>query len=284
MAEPIPQKPYQKGTDTKLDRRETDFKKFCLEILDQEPRFKKEIIIPYLQQLHDRGQAYTSVRTALVQLYMLANRRYTTPVPSLNKEAIGKYMGLLLASGAGATESKAKPIANGNDLQCLLRFLWTESPVTYTSNRYRVQLALFLLMASFTASRPGAIVEGSDHRQSNESLEYGEMKLLLEADECTQIPQLILLIYFHKRKNRRGKEEVAFRLRDLGHDPVMWPILFVLALAFKDDAFKVPELTPYNLVELKVYIVSILSLIWLVSANTNLASSRANISSLRVER
>jgi len=76
--------------------------------------------------------------------------------------------------------------------------------------------------------------------------------------------------------------EIAFRLRDIGHDPVMWPILLVFALAFKDNAFKVPVLTPYNLVELKVYIVSILSLIWL--ANTNLASSRAKISSLRMER
>jgi len=53
---------------------------------------------------------------------------------------------------------------------------------------------------------------------------------------------------------RKSKQEIAFRLRDIGYDPVMWPILLVLALAFKDNAF---ELTPYNLVELKVYIVSI---------------------------
>jgi len=67
----------------------------------------------------------------------------------------------LLASGARATEYKAKQIASGNDLQFFLRFLWTEAPVIYTSNRYRVQLALFLLVATFTAPHPGAIVEGS---------------------------------------------------------------------------------------------------------------------------
>ena len=67
------------------------------------------------------------------------------------REVITKYIRLLLASDVGAVEYETKPAANGDDLQ-YLRFLWIEGSVIY--NCYRVQVARFLLLDSFIASRP----------------------------------------------------------------------------------------------------------------------------------
>lgn len=124
---------------------------------------------------------------------------------------------------------KEKLVANGNNLTALLHFLWMEAPIIYWSNRYHVQWALFLLLA---ASRLGAIVESDNHRNSNQSLKYGKVKLLLERDPETKKVQLVLIVYFYKREYRRDNEETSFRARDLSSNPITWPILLLLALAF----------------------------------------------------
>ncbi|KAF8434041.1 hypothetical protein BGX38DRAFT_1333611 [Terfezia claveryi] len=169
--------------------------------------------------------------------YRTVQTLLTTEVTSIPKKPyvkatlLRKFLGLIQSKPIANSEYKTKSVANGDDLKSMIRFLWMEAPIVYAANRYRVQLALFLLLASFTASRPGAIVESSNHRSSNESLEYGETKLLLEEDEETGTLGWVLLVYFHKRKNRRGNEEACFRLRDIGEDPFTWPVTLMIALA-----------------------------------------------------
>ena len=115
---------------------------------------------------------------------MLANQQNYIPIVGSGREVITKYIRLYwLASDIGAVEYETKPAANGDDLQSL-RFLWIEGSVIY--NCYRVQVARFLLLASFIASRSEAILGGSHHWQSNESLEYGEIKVPWETDEIAQ--------------------------------------------------------------------------------------------------
>lgn len=133
-------------------------------------------------------------------------------------------------------------------------------------------MALFLLLATFTASRPGAIVESDNHRNSNQSLEYGEVKLRLERDSSTL---LVLIMYFYKRKYRRNNEETSFRVSDLSLDPIAWPILLLLALAFHEKAFEVPHLIPKALTTLEVsfipcccYIHSIIKLALTITVNS----------------
>ena len=136
-------------------------------------------------------------------------------------------------------------------------------------------MALFLLLATFTASRPGAIVESDNYRNSNQSLEYGEVKLRSERDSSTKKAQLVLIMYFHKRKYRRTNEETSFRVSDLSLDSIAWPILLLLALAFHEKAFEVPHLIPKALTTLEVsfipcccYIHSIIKLALTITVNS----------------
>jgi len=76
---------------------------------------------------------------------------------------VGKFLDRLKAQPIANDAYTNKSVANGNDLKLILQFLWIESLTVYSANRYHLQLALFLLVASFTASQPGAIVEGSNH-------------------------------------------------------------------------------------------------------------------------
>src|SRR6266496_815800 len=43
---------------------------------------------------------------------------------------------------------------------------------TFIYERYRIQLALFMQIMAYTASRPGAIIESTCRRHSNEALRY----------------------------------------------------------------------------------------------------------------
>lgn len=135
---------------------------------------------------------------------------------------------------------KVKPVASIIDAEDLLNFLWKESSIPFPCHRYVLQLALYINLATITATRPGAIISGGDYYQS---LEYGEIELCLERDSNTNGSSLILFVSFHKRKGRRNREELKFPLRDIGDDPSLWPVALVIALAFHDKAFRAPSLT-----------------------------------------
>ena len=65
-----------------------------------------------------------------------------------------------------------KNLVNAADVEVLLRHLWTEDDFRYGCERYRVQLALMLHIMTGTGSRPGALVESSAYKNTNEGLKY----------------------------------------------------------------------------------------------------------------
>jgi len=59
------------------------------------------------------------------------------------------------------------------DLFNTLQYLWCRDQHLYECERYRVQFALVLQILVYSCSRPGAVVELSCHKGSNEVLTYG---------------------------------------------------------------------------------------------------------------
>ncbi|KAF7889364.1 uncharacterized protein EAF01_010857 [Botrytis porri] len=71
-----------------------------------------------------------------------------------------------------STRTRKKPIAKIIDLKDLIGFLWMNDPVNFLHERTRVQLALLILMTTFTASRPGPIVESHACCLSGQAILY----------------------------------------------------------------------------------------------------------------
>lgn len=64
-----------------------------------------------------------------------------------------------------------------------LHYLWTCDEYQYTLERSRVQLAFFILLAAYTATRPGAVVEASTWIGSNEALCYKDVAIKVAKDQ-----------------------------------------------------------------------------------------------------
>src|SRR2546423_967626 len=73
----------------------------------------------------------------------------------------------------GLKEScQGKSTATSMDMKIILEQLWCHDSYTFIHERYRIQLALFVQILAYSASRPGAVVECSKYPNSNEALLY----------------------------------------------------------------------------------------------------------------
>lgn len=66
-----------------------------------------------------------------------------------------------------------------DDLRCLVRHHWVHDQEKYPTERQRIQMSLLLLLAAFTASRPGPIIESRCAKGSNQALQYRDIELML---------------------------------------------------------------------------------------------------------
>ena len=57
-----------------------------------------------------------------------------------------------------SSKVRPKPMAASQELDVLLRYLWAEDQHVFKQEHFRVQLALYLLILSYTASRPRTLV------------------------------------------------------------------------------------------------------------------------------
>ena len=78
------------------------------------------------------------------------------------------------------TGQGAKPVMELEDLMAVFEYLWRYDTHKYLLERKRVQLACFILIAAFTSSRPGAIVESSASgiRGTGAALLYKDIQLI----------------------------------------------------------------------------------------------------------
>ena len=86
---------------------------------------------------------------------------------------MNQYASGALAHELGLQDIRGcKGLATRTDLHALLHYLWARDTHQFRHERYRVQIAFILHLLSYTATRPGAIIESSAYAQSNEGLLY----------------------------------------------------------------------------------------------------------------
>ncbi|KAI9763324.1 MAG: hypothetical protein M1840_000589 [Geoglossum simile] len=147
-----------------------------------------------------------------------------------------------------------KPLLDVNDLLTILRYHWTSDCRTFSHERLRVQLALILLVAAYTATRPGAIVERPYVKGSNKVLCYKDIELtILRNPELGKRDVLVMGVTLLHTKGGQGQKKPKTYLFHEDTNLVFCPITLFLALAFADKAFAAPGLTsPEQLFALKV--------------------------------
>ncbi|KAJ6464146.1 hypothetical protein C8R47DRAFT_1224857 [Mycena vitilis] len=106
-------------------------------------------------------------------------RAVGTPIPkAISVELIAYARGECAIKYDLTTEQRVRPIADGVDVRILLLSLWsTADPII--STRLRFQLAAFILLAAYTVSRPGAIVESSAYVGSGDALKWKGIEFLV---------------------------------------------------------------------------------------------------------
>jgi hypothetical protein len=62
---------------------------------------------------------------------------------------------------------REKPVMNVDDLYIVLHHYWTRDVTPYPDGRQIIQLAFFLLVSAYTASRPGALVYVNQNERTN---------------------------------------------------------------------------------------------------------------------
>lgn len=100
-----------------------------------------------------------------------------------------------------------KESINVDDLHHLLKYLWTRDTHVYAVERQRIQQALITLLIALTTVRPGAIVESSSYRGSNEALLYRDVALRLVRDPV-EPSQTVLLMEVTVRLWKGEREKV----------------------------------------------------------------------------
>ncbi|KAL3421818.1 hypothetical protein PVAG01_05974 [Phlyctema vagabunda] len=92
--------------------------------------------------------------------------------PSDRKELASYFRSELKDEFSLSSKRRQKPQMDLKDLEKLLYFLWAEDEHKFTHMRGRVQLAFYLLLLVYTASRPGAVVVSDAYRNTNQALKY----------------------------------------------------------------------------------------------------------------
>jgi hypothetical protein len=99
-----------------------------------------------------------------------------------------------------------KPTLGIEDLLVILRYHWCLDTASVPHERYTVQMPLLIFMTAFTASRPGALVESSCARGSNEALRYRNMVLRVLANPNNSNDRILAIeVSLHVIKGRRNK-------------------------------------------------------------------------------
>ena len=89
----------------------------------------------------------------------------------------------------------------------MLHYHWALDTSTFPNERQRLQLSLLLLMLAYTGARPGALVECSLLRGSNQALRYRDMDLIVLRDaDDSQYHILVMTVKVVLNKGARDNE------------------------------------------------------------------------------
>ncbi|KAF8250945.1 hypothetical protein K440DRAFT_113864 [Wilcoxina mikolae CBS 423.85] len=203
----------------------------------------------YLEWLLDNGQI--SKRSTLQTHWRFLRLGYVRKYGKMNADVsleLTTYLDGPLTQRHGLDKSpKPRPVMDVNYLFSLLHYHWTCDTEIFPHERYRVQLPLLILLTAYTSSRPGTLVECGLYAGTNEGLHYRDIRLsLLRNPVLKDGDVLVLEVTCRFIKGERNGKPKTYVMHERDDNPVLCPILHFLSLAFADNAFRAPDLTPEN--------------------------------------
>ncbi|RPB23788.1 hypothetical protein L211DRAFT_221757 [Terfezia boudieri ATCC MYA-4762] len=132
---------------------------------------------------------------------------------------------------------KPKGVINHHDVGHLLRSHWESDSWRLRDGRRRVELALIVLLLSFTAGRPGAVLNTICH--PGEALKYKNFQIVAIHNENGQRLYTMKISYHLVKGNwGKGKNPTEFHCFEDKESPIYCPLQLFFALALADNAFE----------------------------------------------
>lgn len=135
---------------------------------------------------------------------------------------------------------RKKKSADMYDLEILLKAFRLSSH--FRTNTMRDQMGYLLMLLHILAERPGALVEGSGHRDTNQGLQHGDHEVFVTSDpDNPGTVRVILHVTIRLLKGYRNDDAIYKRVSlypEPDENRINCPVMAYLALAFKDGVFE----------------------------------------------
>ncbi|KAI4132430.1 MAG: hypothetical protein LQ347_002588 [Umbilicaria vellea] len=270
---PAPKRILSEATNYDLGRMKKTWESFCQQVLAKKddsyidpmgslrelnPRKLMTFFSWYCKRYSARRlNTYDAKWRRLRQLYY---NEFREKVDEKISTAVNNYIrGELKERYLLVPGNRAKPTIGPAGLNAALCYHWRYDTEVFAHERQRVQLATILLLIAYTTSRPGALVvsghEGirTSATAHTQTLTYRNVALYLLRTPVGQADLLVLELTLMWMKGKRHRSEpTSFSVYEQDDNLIMCPVLHFLALAFTDQAFLNPHLTPANLRKVSV--------------------------------
>ncbi|QKX63180.1 uncharacterized protein TRUGW13939_10349 [Talaromyces rugulosus] len=239
LSEPHQTTLYADTTIGHINRIETLFTEYC-DILQLDPRETlRQCEIARLENfLHWMLKVYNIKKTSAVTTYwrQLSQLHITwwhfRIEPMIMKQVFVFIQGTLTKEYNLDSSEREPQLLEAEDFVQVIQYLWASDINVFPNERQRVQVAAILLLAAFTGSRPGALLQ----------ITYRDLRLYVEKNRKTKKHELKLGVKLTKTKSGKKRQRPKTYTFNLDDNPVFCIVSHISSLAFDDGAFWVPEL------------------------------------------
>jgi hypothetical protein len=194
------------------------------------------------QGLLDEAAARVTIRGYMRTFFALWRRHAVKIIPpEVRMQVVAYFDSLDLASVVPLTlAKKPKPIADPLDLDEITRAAYQDTTI-FRTNRMRVQFIYVNELAALTSERPGAIMESSGYRHSNEALWWSDHEFLVIPNPREPLRPFIAVIVCIRLHKGHRNDPAFFKWIMLFMEPFAnrtnCPVTHLLYLAFQDQVF-----------------------------------------------
>ncbi|KAL9065698.1 MAG: hypothetical protein Q9157_007382 [Trypethelium eluteriae] len=202
-------------------------------------------------------QRLTSLTSNWKRLRAYYNRLFSKPIDQdLGDNVLNFIQKDLRSRHHLDTTKRPKPILNVDDLVGILLRHWKFDPSTYCDERQRVQVALLLLIAAYTGSRPSSILntdEIQDKDGETKAVCYRHIELyLVKSETLIERLKVVALLTLPYGKGDEWKPQPKTFLFYENPNLLLCPVALILALAFHDNAFVAEGVKTRKLLEAQI--------------------------------
>ncbi|KAJ6591628.1 hypothetical protein DFH09DRAFT_180020 [Mycena vulgaris] len=187
--------------------------------------------------------ARVSIKNYVNRFWALWKRYANVHVPTTLRNQTQAYIDSMDMKSVAplTTDMRKKLPADGVDLVKITNFTWNDTRI-FRTFRSKAQFNVINDLSALTGERPGAIMESTSYRKTNEALTWADVKFMIIPNSTTpREPHQSLLVTFRLPKGHRGDEHY-FKSFFLLQEPVGQRahclVTILLYLALLDAIFR----------------------------------------------